>query len=143
MKNLALLCSGLFQRGYNSEIPAHARDEVHHVHLMIEHHHCNDIAVVIAGQQLRLTGICKCSIAEMLHRTGTSADVPAAPSVFQRRSMVQQVRAERIHRSATGCRINAANQHSRNVQTVTRQMTCETLVAPDDEWLITRLLEQH
>src|SRR2546430_12261197 len=79
----------------------------------------------------------------MLHRTGAAGDVPAAPSVFQRRSMIQQVRAELIYRSATGCRINAADQHSRNIQTVTRQMTCETLVAPDDEWLITRLLEQH
>jgi len=57
--------------------------------------------------------------------------------------MVQQVRPELIHGNAVGCRINAANQHSRNVETVARKVTPETFIALDDQRFIPRLLGQH
>jgi hypothetical protein len=100
----------------DARLPADPRQQVHHAHLMLEHHQRDDVAVrrqvpveiepaverrpVVRVRRARVVeNVLQVDVAEMRRRASVARDVPAAPSFIERQPVrdVGLLRAAREH----------------------------------------------
>src|SRR5215831_6710209 len=109
MTSLGLPISASSDAG-NTIVPADTRDQIRHVHLVIEDHQSNNVAVRrkirvgvelsferlqiqcrIRDHRFRLRRIRNYAITKMTHRSAFTRHIPPAPSLLERRSMIEQM----------------------------------------------------
>ena len=129
--------------------PAHARQQIHHSHLVFEHHQGRDIAVLrkisvrielaiqridvqrgIRHHRVGSRHIPHHGVTDMMHGAELSGHIPTSPAMLHRGAVVDMVIAQMAQRGAIGSRVDRAHQQTWHAERMQRFMAREAGVVP-------------